>query len=291
MKLITFVLLALSVLSASVFGSAAPPSLAYHEEDPVVKHIRAISWSVYSDKGSGSGIMFTRKEGKDNIHFVWTAGHNVGSLQEASVKIDPKTRNIFVEVKYPEFEICQEEYEDGRIVGYKTYKAKVVRYSEYINGQDLALLRVLKRNITDKSVKFSNSEMTPIGSEVWHIGAMSGQLPNSLTFGVLSNIGIIKHTDKIYDQYTIPAQRGCSGGGVYLRKTGECVALLLGARMSPAEFNFSVTFARPIREIRSFAKRTKCEWALDAKVPLPYNDNEPVEDVPIPLPKGRFVPE
>jgi hypothetical protein len=256
MKLITFVLLALSVLSASVFGSAAPPSLAYHEEDPVVKHIRAISWSVYSDKGSGSGIMFTRKEGKDNIHFVWTAGHNVGSLQEASVKIDPKTRNIFVEVKYPEFEICQEEYEDGRIVGYKTYKAKVVRYSEY-----------------------------------WHIGAMSGQLPNSLTFGVLSNIGIIKHTDKIYDQYTIPAQRGCSGGGVYLRKTGECVALLLGARMSPAEFNFSVTFARPIREIRSFAKRTKCEWALDAKVPLPYNDNEPVEDVPIPLPKGRFVPE
>ena len=124
--------------------------------------------------------------------------------------------------------------------------------------------------------------------ELAHCGSLLGQFgANSYTTGVLSQTGrtlSMKGANvKVFDQVTAVAFPGSSGGGVYLKNSGEYVGMLTQGVMQMQGFNFIV----PVRRIHAFAKAAKIEWALDPSVPLPKLteiENLPVEDAATPTP-------
>ena len=115
-----------------------------------------------------------------------------------------------------------------------------------------------------------------------HCGSLLGQFgANSYTTGVLSQVGRtlpMKGANvKVFDQVTTVSFPGSSGGGMYLKESGEYIGMLTQGVMQLQGFNFIV----PVRRIHAWAKQSKIEWAIDPTVPMPSLkeiDAIPVED-------------
>ncbi len=121
-----------------------------------------------------------------------------------------------------------------------------------------------------------------IGTKLVHVGSLLGQFgANSFTNGVVSQIGRtlpMKGANvKVFDQVTVTAFPGSSGGGVFLEETGEYVGMLTQGVMKMQGFNFIV----PVRRIHEWATASNIEWAIDPNVPMPSLkgiESIPVED-------------
>jgi len=107
---------------------------------------------------------------------------------------------------------------------------------------------------------------------------------NSMTRGIMSKVGRVLDIGNgegtVFDQTTVTAFPGSSGGGVYLSdknedNSGKYVGMLV--RGAGEGFNFVV----PVRRMRDWAKEVNAEWALDpdAETPtLAELSKQPIED-------------
>jgi hypothetical protein len=84
---------------------------------------------------------------------------------------------------------------------------------------------------------------------------------NSMTSGIISQVGRI-HGKVEFDQTTVTAFPGSSGGGVYLQN-GEYVGMIV--RGAGEGFNLMV----PVRRIERWAKKHDIMWALDPSLKSP----------------------
>ena len=145
------------------------------------------------------------------------------------------------------------------------------------NGEDLALLMVRKKNFVDKNAVFLDSDdPVSIGKELYHVGSLLGQQgSNSMTRGIMSQIGRVLNLGSgdgvIFDQTTVTAFPGSSGGGVFLTErsgddAGKYVGMLV--RGAGETFNFIV----PVRRMRKWAREQDVLWALDEKEASPSYD-------------------
>jgi len=269
--------------------AAAILSLPTHTsaEDKSVKEIsqllQDISVTVKSGGGEGSGVIITRtipiaidSKGKPltaKVNFIWTAAHVIDNLR--SVRTVIKDGRPIKIVEFKDAQIVQELVEDGRRVGEVKMEAKVIKYSDSENGEDLALLMVRKKGFIDKSVTFYNDTGKPvaIGTELYHVGSLLGQTgSNSLTRGIISQIGRVLDLGTgdgvVFDQTTVTAFPGSSGGGVFLsersgNKAGQYVGMLV--RGAGETFNLIV----PVRRIREYAQREGILWSVDEAAPTP----------------------
>ena len=144
--------------------------------------------------------------------------------------------------------------------------------------RSLALLQVRKENYTTASVTFYLDQSIPtIGTRLLHVGSLLGQMgANSMTTGIQSQIGRILD-GREFDQTTVAAFPGSSGGGVYL-DNGAMVAMVV--RGAGESFNLVV----PVRRIIRWAKRANIMWAVDDDVASPSEadlEKLPIEDVGI----------
>jgi S1-C subfamily serine protease len=231
---------------------------------PDLNSLRSCSVMISAKPESvGSGIIKTRKIGEYNYHFVWTAGHVIDESQIVRTIIEPSTGKPKVVVEYPDTTISRFIVQDG---GYTDYRAQVIKHSDSKHGEDLALLLVRAHDVLDISTQFSDDSVPTVGSPIWHIGSMSGVgSPNATVEGLLSNVGIVRHA-KLFDQVTVPSIPGCSGGGVFLKSNGKCIGLMLEGISVKVH---SINYIRPTREIRAWAKKVNCAWAIDDSVPVP----------------------
>jgi len=200
---------------------------------------------------------------QETVNFVWTAAHVVAGLRTVDSVLDAKTGVERKIARFKDAAIVQEHRDRNRRIGESRMDARVVRYSK---KEDLAILMVRKIGYCKESVVFYlENEVPPIGTDLYHVGSMAGQAlgANSMTSGILAQTG--RTIDgQVYDQTTVTASPGSSGGGVFLR-TGECIGMLtLGVRTGD-NFNFVV----PIRRIRAWAKRIGGSWALDVTEKVP----------------------
>lgn len=242
----------------------------------IAKKIQEASVTIKSSTSSGSGILFTRKD-KDNTRtFVWTAGHCIDDLRSTrDVIIKGDTKTV---VEFGDASIISEFYEDGRRIGEIKLDARVIRYSDADNGEDLALLEIRKKNFVplDNSIEFA-SETPPVGTDLYHVGSLLGQFgANSLTVGVVSQTGRVLSLGahgKTFTQVTCTAFPGSSGGGVFLKENGKCIGILVRGARGSEQFNFVV----PVERIKAWAKRTKVEWAMNKEIEIPEN----IFEVPI----------
>jgi hypothetical protein len=84
---------------------------------------------------------------------------------------------------------------------------------------------------------------------------------NSMTTGIISQVGRVE--DKVeFDQTTVTAFPGSSGGGVYL-EDGSYVGMI--ARGAGEGFNLMI----PIRRVQDWANNNKILWAIDPKAKMP----------------------
>lgn len=240
--------------------------------------VTIVSESNFS-RGEGSGVIFSRTDSKGNtINFVWTAAHVIDNLrQERKVIVGGASKTL---VEFKDAKILKVIRENGRTVGRLEMDAEVVKYSDADDGHDLALLRVRKLNFIKDTVRFKlDNEIPKLGTDLWHVGSLLGELgSNSMTDGIYSQTGrLIKQLNKhVFDQTTVAAFPGSSGGGVFLKSDSRYVGMLV--RGAGETFNLIV----PVRRMQEWCEKNKITWALDPKVKLPSDEELakiPVEDV------------
>lgn len=257
-----FVLYSLFLVLVPVFAWGAPK-----ERKEVSDHLQNISVTIRAENGyqksEGSGVLITRKIGDKQITFVWTAGHVIDHLRTVREAIvGGSTKKI---VEFGDVQIVKELVEGGRRVGEIKMDASVIKYSGYDEGEDLALLMVRAQDYGRDSAKFhldKDNSIVPIGTQLFHVGSLLGQMgANSMTSGIIAQVGRIDGKVE-FDQTTVTAFPGSSGGGVFLTD-GTYVGMLV--RGAGQGFNLIV----PIRRMKKWATSNKVEWALDPAHKMP----------------------
>jgi S1-C subfamily serine protease len=274
MRFVASLFMAVALLAATAF-SAEPSSTI----NPLVQKLQDVSVTIKANGAQGSGVLFTRKVGDCDVTYVWTAAHVVARNRKIRMVVINGTPKAVVE--FEDAQIVQEFKQDGRRIGEIKMEARVVRYSDAQNGEDLALLQVRKNNFVgpETTINFYDGEIPTIGTELYHVGSLLGQFgSNSLTTGVVSQIGRVLDLGAngvIFDQTTVTAFPGSSGGGVFLKSDGRYVGMLV--RGAGEQFNLTV----PVRRLRDWAKSSKIEWAVDPSLPMPSAEELkklPIED-------------
>ena len=272
MRFVASLFLVVALLATTAF--ADPPAIT-----PLVQKLQDVSVTIHANGSQGSGVLFTRKVGDNDVTYVWTAAHVVARNRKVRMVVVNGTPKAVVE--FEDAQLVQEFKQDGRRIGEIKMEAKIVRYSDANNGEDLALLEVRKKNFVgpDTTIKFEEGSVLPIGTDLYHVGSLLGQFgSNSLTTGVISQTGRVLDLGAngvVFDQTTVTAFPGSSGGGVFLKSNGEYIGMLV--RGAGEQFNLIV----PVRRIRDWAKSAKIEWAVDPSLPMPSADELkkiPVED-------------
>lgn len=264
----------LTLLFISIFNLAFSKTNTRRE---VSRYLQDISVTIKSesnyDASEGSGVLVNRMIGKQKTTFVWTCAHVIDNLRTVRTVIEHGIPKKIVE--FNDVQIIKELVESGRRVGEIKMDAKVIKYSDARNGEDLALLMVRAKDYGKDSTKFylnKDNSIIPIGTQLFHVGSLLGQMgSNSMTTGIVSQVGRI-HGKVEFDQTTVTAFPGSSGGGVFL-ENGEYVGMI--ARGAGEGFNLMI----PIRRIIRWAKEHEIMWAIDPSIKMPTLKE--IESLPI----------
>ena len=267
----------LYVLTTLLFFSFNLSAATPKERREVAEHLQNISVTIKSDAGysksEGSGVLITRSVDGEKITFVWTCGHVVDNLREVRTVIEDGNPKKIVE--FDDVQIVKELVEGGRRVGEIKMDATVIKFSDSDDGEDLALLMVRAKDYGKASAKFyldKEEIIIPIGTQLYHVGSLLGQMgANSMTSGIISQVGRI-HGKVEFDQTTVTAFPGSSGGGVFLQD-GRYVGMIV--RGAGEGFNLMV----PVRRMRRWAEKHKVMWALDPSIKMPSLDK--IKELPI----------
>lgn len=254
-------------------------------EDKVAQHLQDVSVTIKSGFSEGSGVLITRelqKSSKDNekvkVNFVITAAHVIDNLRSTRDILNNKGQKQTI-IEFRDAQIVKELVENGRKVGELKMDAKVILYSDAEDGEDIAILMVRKRGFVDTSTIFDLSdEPIAIGTNLFHVGSLLGQSgANSMTAGIMSQVGRVLSLGTgdgvVFDQTTVTAFPGSSGGGVFLTD-GTYVGMLV--RGAGETFNLIV----PARRMKAWAVARNVDWILDPSVSPPS-----IEDI------GKLNPE
>lgn len=243
------------------------------ETKNISAYLQDISVTIKTERGSGSGVIFSREirsdDGKKNVNFVWTAAHVLEGIRSVRSILDIEGKTLKRPV-FKDVQIVKKLIENGITVGELSMDAVVVKYSDATDGEDLALLMIKKFDFVDVSAKFhkdDNDIGLPLGTQLYHVGSLLGESgANSMTTGIMSQVGrmlaLNSSTKVLFDQTTVTAFPGSSGGGVFLTD-GQYIGMLV--RGAGETFNLIV----PIRRINKWAKSENIMWALDPSVEAP----------------------
>ena len=263
-----------NLITGAIFLTAVFLSSFSYAQNKVAQHLQDVSVTIKAGYSEGSGVIISRdvpiakdSKTKVKVNFVWTCAHVVDGLRSARLVIDGNGRAKTI-IEFKDAQIVKELVEKGRKVGELKMDAKVILYSHAEDGEDLALLMVRKVGFVNNNTDFYLDEKnTEIGEPLLHVGSLLGQAgANSMTSGIMSQVGRVLNLGTgdgtVFDQTTVTAFPGSSGGGVFLRD-GRYVGMLV--RGSGETFNLIV----PVRRMSSWAKKRNIEWALDKLKPVP----------------------
>lgn len=181
-----------------------------------------------SKDGFGSGFVVRRGE----TLFVWTCAHVVSNDDTVKVR--------------QAFRVHNEK------VGEAVFSAQVIARDE---SDDIALLWLKAPARFFSSVEFWESPVLP-GQPVFHVGNLLGQrFENSVTAGIVSQIGVPKVGAGVYDQTDTVVVPGSSGGPVFV---GFQVIGIVSRYAGPG-----IGFYIPAREVRHFSEAWGTRFAFE----------------------------
>lgn len=243
----------------------------------VAEHLQDISVTIQSksrySKSEGSGVLIVRKIDNENVTFVLTCAHVVDNVRNVTTSI--MNGQTIKQVEFDQVDIVKELVEDGRKVGEIRMSADVIKYSDADKAHDLAVLMVRSRDFDKSSTRFhlnKTQPIIPIGTELYHVGSLLGQFgANSMTSGIMSQVGRI-YGKVEFDQTTVTAFPGSSGGGVFL-KDGTYIGMVV--RGAGEGFNLIV----PIRRLTQYLQDNEMMWLIDPNIKTPTLQE--IESIPI----------
>lgn len=245
-------------------------------EDDVPQYLQDISVTIRAPNPSGFGVAEGSgvfKITKDGQVWIWTCGHLIAHLRTERKNSEGKTIIEFADAK-----IIKVLTEDGRKVGELNFDAEVIRYSHAEYGEDLALLRLRSKKYKPaaSTIFYTEKTIPRIGAKLMHCGSLLGQLgSNSVTNGIVSQVGRVLFNDVIFDQTNATSFPGSSGGIVCLEKDGRYVGMLV--RGAGETFSLYV----PVRRMINWAKKVGVEFAIDDAKAVPTDEElrkRPVDD-------------
>jgi S1-C subfamily serine protease len=241
--------LVLALFGPGSVGSSLPPLVA---PSPVFERLQNSAVTIRSPESQGSGVLVR----KGDVSYVLTCGHVVDGARHEENGV----------VTFEPLIVIDTFLDENGTLCRNTARAIVVRYSDADAAEDIALLRIEKTNFSPATTEFYlETNAPPVGTDLIHVGSLMGeQGADSAVTGIVAALGRIR-AGKIFDQTTVPAYPGSSGGGVYLTD-GRYVGMLTQG-IGPC-YNFIV----PIRRIHA--------WAVRAKAEFIFNDG-PVTDGPL----------
>jgi hypothetical protein len=235
--------------------------------DNIAQQVQDCQVTIKAGDYYGSGALITTK---DKTTWVLTCGHLFAHTRTEREIYENGNKKTLVEFGIPKvYKILSDGKQD---IGKMELSADVVRYSDANYGQDLALLKIRKKGLLTQNIKFYlEDEPPPVETELYHCGSLQGDFgANSITTGIISKIGRMynpeKGVERVYDQTSVTAFPGSSGGPVCLKKDGRYVGCL--TRGSGETFNLMV----PIRRIREWAKEADIEFILDPTKSVPTDE-------------------
>jgi len=241
----------------------------------VAAYLQEISVTVRAGESQGSATAVNRTIDGENVTFLLTAAHVVDGLRKQEEVITPDGDKR-VKITFEDCALVQEVRQAGRRVGEWKFDAKVISYDA---GEDVAVLEVRKRDFLKESARFYLKEEIPgVGTELFHCGSPGGQDvgANSVTPGGLAQIGrTFPEFTGEFDQATVASLPGSSGGGVFLKDTGEYVGMLTLGLVGQDSFAYYI----PMRRISKWAAKSNLAWLLDPGVKPPTR--EKLESMPI----------
>jgi S1-C subfamily serine protease len=203
------------LLSLIVVAAIATPTLA----ESFGERLQWQSVKVAGPKTIAAGSLY-RVKGKV---YCWTAAHVV-STGVSDDYIYTVNQDIFV---------------DGVYSHHNETRARVIGYSPYVNGKDLAILELEDRNFGQAAIEIRHSTCLP-GERIYCVGNPAGTYGQSISEGVLAYNGR-HHNGCELDQGSFNYCPGYSGGsvfdadgkfiGVMSRGAGEGVALFVPVRV------------------------------------------------------------
>ena len=244
-------------------------SVAYGQGN-IPEHLQAISVTVKTPQGTGSGTLVTRKIDGQNVTFVIGCAHVVDGLRKVRDTIDIKTGQVKKVVEFADADILKQVVENGRHVGDFTMKAKVIKYSDSELGDDLSVLMLRKKDFIKDGATFylDGDKIVGVSTEVYHVGSLFGEFGSaSFMTGSISSVGRIIPLNNgvntiVVDQVNVGAVGGSSGGGVFKKDGKLCGILVRGGGPS---FGLMV----PIRVIHKNFSDHNMLWVIDPNVKAP----------------------
>lgn len=267
---------ALSWASFSAYAADEPRANTLPAKEKVAAYLQDISVTLKSGYSQGSGVTIP----KGDLTFILTAGHVVDNLRKTREVVDPRTGQKRMLIEYDTASVYTVWQQDGERVGDVNMVATVITVSDADHGDDLALLLVKKRNYNSNGAVFfkatKDQPFPAVGTELYHCGSLLGQEGNnSVINGIVSQVGRV-YENHVYDQTNLNIFPGSSGGGVYIKDTGEYCGMIV--RGTVGGLNLMV----PMRRIQGWAERNNIQWLLDPNAPAPSAEELakiPIEDV------------
>lgn len=214
-------------------GFAISPVLSV---SPVFERLQNAAVTIQSPDSEGSGVIVR----KGDVSYVLICGHVVEGARHDGTFDPVMVIDTFLDERGT---LCR-----------NTARAVIVRYSE---AEDLALLRIEKLNFSPATTLFYLETNTPpVGTDLIHVGSLQGEEgADSAVTGIIAALGR-ERKGKIYDQTSVPAYPGSSGGGIHLTDGRYVGMIALGT--GPG-YNLMI----PIRRIHAWAKRAKSEFIFN----------------------------
>lgn len=244
------------------------------QAESLTEKLLSSSVTVDSGSGQGSGVIITKdilltkpKNEEDKpqtakVNFVLTAAHVIKG-----------NRYTFNQKTYfkPVLAI-QETTSNGRKISEFKVECTVLKYSDPDTGHDLALLGVRKYDAFKGNTDFYLDEKIPdVDTPVIHIGSILGlHNHNSWSRGLIASVGRIQsnENDVEFDQVTVSAVYGCSGGGIFLNDGKYCGMLTKVIQIKGVPLP-SIGYMVPIRRMKVWAEESNLKWLIDSSVESP----------------------
>ena len=196
------------------------------------------SVQVSTPTGKGSGVLIQRNYDGVKVSYVLTAAHVVD---------------------FPFITVSREIRKDGFVVAKQECRAQIIAQSV---KQDLAILQL---DVVWEGNTWFNFQVQEVGTEVIHVGNTLGR-PNSTSRGIISQTD--RTLDDVdFDQTTVVALPGSSGGGVFL-PDGDCIGIVV--RAASSGFNLII----PSRRILIWSKSVGLENLIDQSAPVTHHEDK-----------------
>ncbi len=276
LTLITVLFLSFSVKAQEKAAGPPPLEIKTTQIEPVKipEYLQNVSVMVAAPDGTGSGVLFTRKDNQGNIvNYCLSAAHVVEKMRtEREVITEGGGKKTIVEFGDPS--IIRHIIEGGRMIGKLEIESEVIKYSDEKHGEDLVITRLRQKNFSMETAFFLPENIIPVGADILHVGSRKGELgAGNFTAGVLSQVGKVLDNKRLFDVSSAPGTLGSSGGGTFLKSNGA----FIGTVQRTAGETFM--FIKPVRVIKQWAKEQKVDWIFDPNLPMP--SDEEVKKIPI----------